>query len=169
MAWQSPASHSLYMALALSELIKRHFLTSPDAQREKKKSRERRKAPEGGTLLSLFTVWVNEDFSQCPLPFFSHSFSFLTFGKNCKHIYIYISAMVFFLFLFFYRHINSNYPQVKYVHPELGLFLAGLGERMRGLLKSAWPPSCRDPLEVVMKSVTLAQLYVSIHNPSPKT
>ena len=100
-AWQSPASHSLYMALALSELIKRHFLTSPDAQREKKKSRERRKAPEGGTLLSLFTVWVNEDFSQCPLPFFSHSFSFLTFGKNCKHIYIYISAVVFFLVVFF--------------------------------------------------------------------
>jgi hypothetical protein len=45
------------MALALSELIKRHFLTSPDAQREKKKSRGRRKAPEGGTLLSLFTSY----------------------------------------------------------------------------------------------------------------
>ena len=161
MAWQSPASHSLHMALALSELIKRHFLTSPDAQREKKKSRERRKAPEGGTRLSLFTVWVNEDFSQCPLPFFSHSFSF--FKEMQTHIYLYFTHRGFFC------HINSNYPQVKYVQPESGLFLK-VGEKMRGLLQSAWPPSCWDPLEVVMKSVTLAsQLYVSIHNPFPKT
>lgn len=35
--------------------------------------------------------------------------------------------------------------------------------------KSEWLPGGRDPLEVLMKSVTLAsQLYVSIHNPSPK-
>lgn len=40
----------------------------------------------------------------------------------------------------------------------------------RGLHKSDWLPGSQDPLEVVMKSVTLAsQLYVSIHNPSPKT
>ena len=39
----------------------------------------------------------------------------------------------------------------------------------RGLHKSDWLPGSQDPLEVVMKSVTLAsQLYVSIHNPSPK-
>lgn len=42
--------------------------------------------------------------------------------------------------------------------------------RERGLHKSDWLPGSQDPLEVVMKSVTLAsQLYVSIHNPSPKT
>lgn len=35
--------------------------------------------------------------------------------------------------------------------------------------ESEWLPGGRDPLEVLMKSVTLAsQLYVSIHNPSPK-
>lgn len=35
--------------------------------------------------------------------------------------------------------------------------------------KAEWLPGGRDPLEVLMKSVTLAsQLYVSIHNPSPK-
>lgn len=40
----------------------------------------------------------------------------------------------------------------------------------RGPHKSDWLPGSQDPLEVVMKSVTLAsQLYVSIHNPSPKT
>ena len=42
--------------------------------------------------------------------------------------------MVFFFF--FPCPSNSNYPQVKYVHPELGLFLEAW-ERMRGLLKSA--------------------------------
>ena len=103
-----------------------------------------------------------------PSPFlFSLIFLFNIWKELQTHIYLYFSRGVF-LGCFFSRHITSNYPQVKYVHPELELFLEAW-ERMRGLLKSAWPPSCRDPLEVVMKSVTLAsQLYVSIHNPSPK-
>lgn len=70
MDWQSPASHPLHMAQALSELIKRHFFTSPDAREKGEEKRERRKEPEGGILLSLYSgLLVNEDFSQYPLLF----------------------------------------------------------------------------------------------------
>lgn len=61
-------------------------------------------------------------------------------------------------------HIKNNCPQVKNAPAGLQLFQ---GEK--GLLKSEWLPGSQDPLEVVMKSATLAsQLYVSIHNPSQK-
>lgn len=62
-------------------------------------------------------------------------------------------------------HIKNNCLQVKNAPTELQPFR---GER--GLLKRERLPGSQDPLEVLMKSVTLAsQLYVSIHNPSPKT
>lgn len=69
------------------------------------------------------------------------------------------------VFFFFFCHIENNCPQVKNAPTELQPF-----QRERGLLKCERLPGSQDPLEVLMKSVTLAsQLYVSIHNPSPKT
>lgn len=82
MDWQSPASHPLHMAQALSELIKRHFFTSPDAREKEEEKRERRKEPEGGILLSLYSgLLVNEDISQYPLLFL---FLFLPLQKKKK-------------------------------------------------------------------------------------
>lgn len=69
-----------------------------------------------------------------------------------------------FVKLFFCR-MKNNCLQVKNAPTELQPF-----RRERGLLKCERLPGSQDPLEVLMKSVTLAsQLYVSIHNPSPKT
>lgn len=89
MVWQGPASHPLHIARALSELIKRHFFTSPDAREKGEEKKERRKEPEGGILLSLYSgLLVNEDFSQCPrffsLFFFSSSLG-KKGGKNTQH------------------------------------------------------------------------------------
>lgn len=62
-------------------------------------------------------------------------------------------------------HTKNNCLQVKNAPTELQPF-----RQERGLLKRERLPGSQDPLEVLMKSVTLAsQLYVSIHNPSPKT
>lgn len=56
MDWQSPTNQPLLMAQALSELIKRHFFTSPDAREKKKKKKregEKKRARRGHTALSL--------------------------------------------------------------------------------------------------------------------
>lgn len=167
MDWQSPTNHPLLMAQALSELIKRHFFTSPDArEKRRRKERGRRKEPEGGILLSLYPgLLVNKDFSQCPLLFLS---PFILprvekrkeRGGGRKKLY-FPSRFV----KLFFCHIENNCLQVKNAPTELQPF-----QRERGLLKCERLPGSQDPLEVLMKSVTLAsQLYVSIHNPSPKT
>ncbi|MED6272879.1 hypothetical protein CHARACLAT_001157 [Characodon lateralis] len=54
--WQSPASHPLHMAQALSELIKRRFFTSPDAREKKEKKRGREEKSQKGAYCSLFTL-----------------------------------------------------------------------------------------------------------------
>lgn len=56
MDWQSPTNHPLLMAQALSELIKRHFFTSPDARGKKEKKREREEKSQKGAYCSLFTT-----------------------------------------------------------------------------------------------------------------
>ena len=71
MVWQSPTSNS---TLRLGS-VKADQKTIPHIYRrwgkKAKKRGERRKEPEGGILLSLYSgLLVNEDFSQCPLPFF---------------------------------------------------------------------------------------------------
>lgn len=75
------------------------------------------------------------------------------------------SVKLFFSF-FLPSSIKNNCAQVKNNAPaELQPFQGEKGPRS----ESEWLPGGRDPLEVLMKSVTLAsQLYVSIHNPSPK-
>lgn len=105
---------------------------------------------------------MNKDFSQCPLLFL---YPFILppvekekrkEGKNCISPHVLSNC---------FCHIKNNCLQVKNAPTELQPF-----RQERGLLKSEWLPGSQDPLEVVMKSVTLAsQLYVSIHNPSPKT
>lgn len=171
MDWQSPTSHPLHMAQALSELIKRHFFTSPDAREERRrKEGEKKRARRGHTALSFPGLLVNEDFSQCPL-LFLYSFilplakkkknkgkkGVVGGGENCISHHVLSNC---------FCHIKNNCPQVRKNAPaELQLFQ---GEK--GPHKSEWLPGSQDPLEVVMKSVTLAsQLYVSIHNPSQKT
>lgn len=54
MDWQSPASHPLHMAQALSGLIKRRFFTSLDArEKRRRKEGEKKRARRGHTALSL--------------------------------------------------------------------------------------------------------------------
>lgn len=85
MDWQSPTSHPLHMAQALSELIKRHFFTSPDAREERRrKEGEKKRARRGHTALSFPGLLVNEDFSQCPLLFLYSFILPLAKKKNKK-------------------------------------------------------------------------------------
>lgn len=165
MDWQSPTSHPLHMAQPLSELIKRHFFTSPDArEKRRRKEGEKKRARRGHTALSLPQSLGEWRLFTMPSPL---SLSFHSFigkkkrkktrreKKNCISHHVLSNC---------FCHIKNNCPQVKNVPAGLQLFQ---GEK--GLLKSEWLPGSQDPLEVVMKSATLAsQLYVSIHNPSQK-
>lgn len=170
MDWQSPTNHPLLMAQALSELIKRHFFTSPDArEKRRRKERGRRKEPEGGILLSLYPgLLVNKDFSQCPL-LFLYPFILPWVEKRGRKegeekivFPIMFCQVVFFFFFAIWKTIGFRWRM-----PPLNYSRSG---RREVLLKCERLPGSQDPLEVLMKSVTLAsQLYVSIHNPSPKT
>ena len=83
MDWQSPASHPLHMAQALSELIKRHFFTSPDArEKRRRKEGEKKRARRGHTALSLLWSFGEWGLFTIPSPFslFFHSF----IGKKKK-------------------------------------------------------------------------------------
>lgn len=157
MDWQSPASHPLHMAQALSKLIKRHFFTSPDAREKKKKKKERIKAPEGGILLSLYSgLLVNEDFFTMS-PHFALFSILLLARKEKKHFPLRPTK----LFLLYQKQLSSG--------EKCACRNTTIPRGEGGLHKSDWLAGSQDPLEVVMKSVTLAsQLYVSIHNPSPK-
>lgn len=76
MDWQSPASHPLHMAQALSELIKRHFFTSPDArEKRRRKEGEKKRARRGHTALSLLWSFGEWGLFTMPSPFslFFHS------------------------------------------------------------------------------------------------
>lgn len=77
MDWQSPANHPLHMAQALSELIKRHFFTSPDAREKKtrRKEGEKKRARRGHTALSLLWSFGEWGLFTMPSPFslFFHS------------------------------------------------------------------------------------------------
>lgn len=55
MDWQGPENHPLHMAQALSELIKRHCFTSPDAKGKKRRRKEgeKKRARRGHTALLL--------------------------------------------------------------------------------------------------------------------
>ena len=71
MYWQSPASHPLHMAQALSELIKRHFFTSPDArEKRRRKEGEKKRARRGHTALALLWSFGEWGLSTIPSPFF---------------------------------------------------------------------------------------------------
>lgn len=154
------------MAQALSELIKRHFFTSLDArEKRRRKERGRRKEPEGGILLSLYPgLLVNKDFSQCPL-LFLYPFILPWAEKKGERRGEEKTVFPIMFCQIVFCHIKNNCLQVKNAPTELQPF-----RRERGLLKCEGLPGSQDPLEVLMKSVTLAsQLYVSIHNPAPKT
>lgn len=70
MDWQSPASHPLHMAQALSELIKRHFFTSPDArEKRRRKEGEKKRARRGHTALSLLWSFGEWGHFTIPSPF----------------------------------------------------------------------------------------------------
>ncbi len=159
MDWQSPASHPLHMAQALSELIKRHFFTSPDArEKRRRKEGEKKRARRGHTALSLLWSFGEWGLFTMPSPFslFFHS----SIGKKKKKQYF--SSRFAKLFLPYQKQLSSG--------EECACRITTIPGGERGLHKSDWLPGSQDPLEVVMKSVTLAsQLYVSIHNPSPKT
>lgn len=85
---QLAESQSLLLrALALSEQIKRYFLTSPDrggwGGAEGEERGEKKRARRGHTALSFLGALVNEDFSVCPL-LSSSLFSLLLYEKHKK-------------------------------------------------------------------------------------
>lgn len=107
---------------------------------------------------------MNKDFSQCPLLFLYPFILHFTGGRKKGERRAKKNYISHHLLSNCFCHIKNNCLQVKNAPAELQPF-----QQERGLLKSEWLPGSQDPLEVVKKSVTLAsQLYVSIHNPSPK-
>lgn len=165
MDWQSPASHPLHMAQALSELIKRHFFTSPDArEKRRRKEGEKKRARRGHTALSL--LWSFGEWGHFTIPspfsFFISSTAKKKKGKKKRKEKQHFPSHLAKLFLPYQKQLSSG--------EECACRITTIPGGERGLHKSDWLPGSQDPLEVVMKSVTLAsQLYVSIHNPSPKT
>lgn len=127
MDWQSPTNHPLLMAQALSELIKRHFFTSPDArEKRRRKERGRRKEPEGGILLSLYPgLLVNKDFSQCPLLFlypFILPWVEKRGRKEGEEKIVFPIMFCQVVFFFFFCHMKNNWLQVKNASAELQPF-----------------------------------------------
>lgn len=161
MDWQSPTSHPLHMAQALSELIKRHFFTSPDArEKRRRKEGEKKRARRGHTALSLpcsFGEWGLFTMPS-PLSLSFHS-SIGKKKKEKKNVFPITFCQIVFAIsktvVLRWRMRLQNYNHSR-------------GRKV--FTKCEWLPGSQDPLEVVMKSVTLAsQLYVSIHNPPQKT
>lgn len=165
MVWQSPASRPLHMARALSELIKRHFFTSPDAkEKRRRKEGEKKRARRGHTALSLLWSFGEWRLFTMPSLFFFIFFFILPLAKKEKEKKKQHPHRVSpNCFLPYQKQLSSGeecactITTIPGGEKEVFTNLTGL-------------PGSQDPLEVVMKSVTLAsQLYVSIHNPSPKT
>lgn len=160
MDWKNPASHPLHMAQALSVLIKRHFFTSPDArEKRRRKEGEKKRARRGHTALSL--LWSFGEWGLFTMP---SLFSFFHWQKKWKE-----KKKKHHFPLRFTKLFLPNQKQLS-SGEECACRITTIPGGERGLHKCDWLPGSQDPLEVVMKSLTLAsQLYVSIHNPSPKT
>lgn len=121
MDWQSPTNHPLHMAQALSELIKRHFFTSPDArEKRRRKEGEKKRARRGHTALSL--PWSFGEWGLFTMPS-SLSLSFhSSIGKKRKKKRERKNCISHHVLSNCFCHIKNNCPQVKNAPAELQPF-----------------------------------------------